>query len=127
MSHAGDANELLEIASDELGSVIGDDSWARSGVELASPLDDHFDIAFGHLFSQFPVDNESRKAIQKRAEIIEGAADVDIAHVDVPMLVGLQGLVEAGAFARRRGVVSPDQSALFHNAVDGGRACSSDV
>ena len=34
MRHARDANELLEIASDELRAVVGDDSRLRSPVAL---------------------------------------------------------------------------------------------
>jgi hypothetical protein len=46
--HARDANELLEIASDELWTMVGDDSGLRFRLLLLGSLEDHFDISFSH-------------------------------------------------------------------------------
>jgi len=44
--YARDANELLEVASDEQWPVVGDASWLRFRVLLLGSLQDQFDISF---------------------------------------------------------------------------------
>src|SRR5437667_5322554 len=42
--HARDANELLEVASDELRAIVGDNSRLGFQVLLLGSLQDHFDL-----------------------------------------------------------------------------------
>jgi len=46
--HARYANELLEVASNELRTIVGDDSRLRFRALLVGSLQDHFDISFSH-------------------------------------------------------------------------------
>ncbi len=48
MRHARDANELLEVASNELRAIVGDDSRLRFRVLLLGSLQNHFDVSFLH-------------------------------------------------------------------------------
>ena len=74
MCHAGDANELLEVASNELRTIVGDDSRLRFRVLLLGSLQDNFDIGFSHGLTQVPMHEETTEPIQNAAQVIEGAA-----------------------------------------------------
>ena len=100
MRHARDANELLEIASDELRAVVGDDSRLRFRVLLLGSLQNHFDVGFSHGLPEIPMHEETAEPIQNAAHVIEGAAQVDVGNVDVSVLVRLQRLLETGSLAR---------------------------
>ena len=56
MRHTRDANELLEVVSDELRAIVGDDSRLGFQVLFLGSLQDHFDIGF----SQTPVSRNWR-------------------------------------------------------------------
>jgi hypothetical protein len=47
--HTADADEFLEISSNELRSVVADDPGRHPGILLESSLDNCFDVAFFHL------------------------------------------------------------------------------
>ena len=72
-------------------------AWRR-GKLFAGALDDGFHVGFLHFFADFPVDDEAAAAIEDGAEEVERAGDVEVADIDMPVLVGLEGLDEAGAF-----------------------------
>src|SRR5438876_10442551 len=78
--HARDANELLEVASDELRAIVGDDSRLGFQVLLLGSLQDHFDIGFSHRLTQIPMHEETTESIQNAAHM--------------PVLMGLQRLLE---------------------------------
>src|SRR5216683_3653589 len=61
---------------------------------------DHFDISFSHGLTQIPMHEETTEPIQNAAQVIEGAAQVDVGNVDMPVLMGLQRLLETGSLAR---------------------------
>jgi len=65
--HARDADELLEVASDELWPVVGDDSRLRFRVLLLGSLQDQFDISFSHGLTQIPMHEEPTEPIQNAA------------------------------------------------------------
>ena len=44
---------------------------------------------------------ETAEPVQNAAQVIEGAAQVDVGNVDVPVLMRLQWLLETGPLARR--------------------------
>ena len=61
-------HELLEVASDELRAIVGDDSRLGFQVLLLGSLQDHFDIGFSH---SVPNENSVRPAsdaIPRRSE-----------------------------------------------------------
>ena len=43
---------------------------------------------------------ETTESIQNAAQLIEGAAQVDVGNVDMPVLMGLQRLLKTGSLAR---------------------------
>ena len=100
MGHSRDANELLEVPCDELGSVVGDDPRFCFRVFLPGSLQNDFDLRFGHRFPQIPMDDRMAIAIQNAAQVVEGAAHVDVGNIAMPMLVRLGRLLEAGPLAR---------------------------
>ena len=59
------------------------------GVGFAGALDDGFHVDFLHFLADFPVDDEAAAAIEDGAEEVEGAGDVEVADIDVPVLVRL--------------------------------------
>ena len=104
MRHAGEANVAFEVFSDELRPVIGDDPRTNAGMVFPSTLDDHLNIGLLHGFSDFPMDDGATAAIEDGAKVVEGAANIDVANVDVPMIVGLIWLNKPGTFFRRSAV-----------------------
>lgn len=48
------------------------------------------------------MDQGAAAPIEDRAQVVEGPGDVDAEDVDVPVLVRLEGLVEAGRFVEGR-------------------------
>jgi hypothetical protein len=98
VGHAGEADELFEILGDKLRPVVGDEAWPGVGEEFASALQDGFHVGFLHLFADFPVDDKAAATIENAAQVIEGSGDIEVADIDMPVLVGLQRLNEAGAF-----------------------------
>ena len=61
-------------------------------------------------------------AVEDRAEVVERAADVQVAEVDVPMVVRARGLVETFAFAGIGWRGMADLAGRFQHAIDRGRA-----
>src|SRR5258708_11372583 len=98
MSHPADPDELLEVLGDELRAVVRDDPGPRVGESFPGPLDDRLNLGLGHARADLPVDDEPAAAIEQAAEVEERAGDVDVRDIDVPVLVGPQGLHEALAF-----------------------------
>ena len=127
VGHAADADELLEVLGDELRSVVADDPRRGAGELFAGALDDGFHVAFLHFLADFPVDDEAAAAVEDGAEEVEGAGDVEVTDIDMPVLVGLEGLDKAGAFFGGLGRVPGQQPRGFEDAVDTGRAASDDV
>src|SRR5271157_1059051 len=101
MGHPRDADELLEVSSDELWSVVGDDPRFCFRILLPSSLQKDFDFRFGHRFPQIPMNDRTAEAIQNAAQVVEGATHVDVGNIDMPMLVRVWWLFAAGPFARR--------------------------
>lgn len=63
------------------------------------------------------VDDEAAAAIEHGAEVEERAADVDVRDVDVPVLVGIVGLLKARALLRCGPWPSGQQAGLLQHAV----------
>ena len=60
MSHARDANELLEVLGQELWAVVGDDAWGDTRVSFASALQDDLDAGLLHFLADFVVNDGTR-------------------------------------------------------------------
>src|SRR5205823_8106040 len=67
-------------------------SRPHCGKLFQSRLENDFHRGLGHRFSDVPVDDIAAGAVDDAAQVIEGAADVQIADIDVPVLVGCQRL-----------------------------------
>jgi hypothetical protein len=85
---------------------------------MACFLEKDLRVAFLHL-------DGAGTAIEKRAEVIEGAAEIEVGEVGVPVLVGLERLDKALAFARGLLVPRLDETGLAEHAV-GGRGADGD-
>ncbi len=86
MGHARDPNELLEVLGDELRSVVVDDPGPRLRMKFLGPFQDDLNVRPGHRLPQIPVDNVSAAAVQNAAQVVDRPADVDVLHVEIPML-----------------------------------------
>ena len=69
----------------------------------------------------------SAASIENAAEEVKRAGDVEVADVNVPVLVRLQGLHEAIALLRRHARLRSQDAGLLENAVNAGRAARDDV
>src|SRR5262245_23202772 len=127
VSHAAEADELLEVASDKLRAVVGDDPRRDTDVRFTSPLQDGFDFALLHGFADLPVNDETTGAVEDTAQEIESAGDVEVADIDMPVLVRFERLHEAAALLRRRAGARSQDAGLLENAVNAGRAASDEV
>lgn len=116
MGHAGDPNELLEVARDELRSVVRDDSGFRLRILFLGSLQENFDRRFGHRLAQIPMHQETTVSIQHTAQVVERARHVDVRNIDVPALVGLRRLLKPRPFARGLALPSRQQSRLLQHA-----------
>src|SRR3990172_10358457 len=83
--HAREADEFLEVTGNELWPVVGDDAGARLGEPLLGPLQDQLDVGFGHGSSDVPVNDGAAEAVQDAREVIEGAAQIQVGNIDVPI------------------------------------------
>ena len=100
MGHSGDPDKFLEIFGNELRPVVGNYPWAGSRVFLFGALQNDLNVWFGHLLSDLPMDDGTATAIQEAAQVVEGATDVEIRDIDVPMLMRSAGLLKALPFGR---------------------------
>src|SRR5262249_49027656 len=127
MCHTADADELLEVPGDELRPVVRDDQGPRVGEPLARPLDDRLDFGFGHALPDLPVDDESTVAVEEAAEVEERPGDIDVRDINMPVLVGPQGLLKARPFERWFAVMYAYQTGVAEDAVDARGADGDDL
>ncbi len=73
------------------------------------------------------MDDEPAEAIQQAAEVEERAGDVDLGDIDVPVLLGTQGLLEAPPLELGLVMPRPDRPGLEQDAVDARWAGGDDV
>jgi hypothetical protein len=98
VGHAGDANELFELAGNELWAVVADDARCGGGEGFASALQDDLHVGFLHFFADFEVNDEATGPIEDATEEVEGAGDVEVTDIDMPVFVRCEWLREAGTF-----------------------------
>ena len=73
------------------------------------------------------MNDEAAVAIEDAAQEVKGTGDVEVADVHVPLLMRLERLHVAGAFLGDVGRLPGQESRLFEDAIDAGRAASDDV
>ena len=100
MGEAGLADELLEVLDDERGAVVGDDPRVPPRMFFQGPLEDQLHVSLRHVLGDLPVDQIPAAPVQHAAQVIEGAADIQVGDVDVPVFMGSQRLHESGALVR---------------------------
>jgi hypothetical protein len=127
MGHAADSDELFEVAGDELRSIVGDDAGIDAGELLACALDEDLDLLLGHRFVDLPMDDGATVAIEKRGQVVESAADIEVGDVHVPMLMGFEGMLESSSLFRGRAVERFDSTGGLEHAIDAGRADRHDI
>ena len=91
------------------------------GEALQGALYDALDVVLGHRLADLPVNEGSAVAVEDSAEVVEGAANIAVGHVDVPVFMRLQRLNEAGAFERFRLWPAGDAVGFLEEAVDSRR------
>ena len=80
-------------------------------------LRDDLDVGLGHGLPQLPGNDRARAAVEQRAEVEEGPGDVDIADIDVPVIMRGERLHKAGAFKRALRLPAIEQSGALEHAV----------
>ena len=115
MRHARDANELLQIAGNELRAIVRDNAWLCFRVLFLGAFENYFDISFPHRLAQIPMHKETAEPVQNAAQVVERAAQVDVGNVDVPVLVRLRRLLETTPLARRSPLPPRQQSSLLQH------------
>ena len=126
MGHAADADELFEVFGNELGAVVGDDSWSSLGIFFSSGLNDGFNISFFHLFSDVPVHDAAAESIEDGGHEVEGTGDIQVRHIHVPMFVSEQGLLKSGTLLRGLRM-SFEQSCLAEDSIDSAVTAGDDI
>ena len=87
--HADETDVLLEVPGDKRWAVVGDYSRGDARVELSGALDEALYVGLLHRLADLPVDDEAAASIEDGAEGLEGACDVEVGDVDMPVVVGL--------------------------------------
>lgn len=127
MSHPGQTNKLLEVLGDEFRTIVGDDSWGGLGELFAGPLEDGFDVGFLHFLADFPVNDVATEAVEDRALKVKSSRDIEVADIDVPVLMGQQRLLKSSSFFGGFGGKSCQESRIAKYAIDRRRATSNDI
>ena len=120
MGQPGQADKFLKVLGDKLRPVVGNDPRGSTRIFLLSSLQDDLDVELGHGGAQFPMHQETRTAIQGRAEIEEGPDNVQIRDIHVPVLVGLKGLLEALTLARWLWIPALQKPSAFEHPISAG-------
>jgi hypothetical protein len=92
VSHARNADELLEVLGDELWSVIGNDPRFNAGLPLFGSFQNDLNVGLRHLLAQIPMNQETAVAVQDAAQVVERRTNVQVGNIDMPMLVRLRWL-----------------------------------
>src|SRR5205823_3732293 len=125
--HAGEADEFLEIAGDELRTIVGDDPRVSLGKEFFIPLQDQFNVGFSHGGPDVPVNDATAEAIENAAEIVEGAAQIQIGDVHVPMLMQSHRRVEPASLLGRARVPARETAGSMEHPPDGSGTNGHDI
>ena len=127
MRHAAESNERLEVLGDKLRAVVADNPRRPFGELLSRPLDDRLDVLLGHAFADLPMHDEAAIAVQERAEVVKRAAEIEVAYIDMPMLVRGERLHETGPLLRGLLPFAIESLRLFQNTINAAGADRHDV
>ena len=122
MGHSGNPDEFFEILCNELRAIVGNNPWTCSRVFLLGPLKDGFYVTFSHLLSDLPMDDRAAASIEEAAQVVEGATDVEVRDIHMPVLMRQRRLNEPGSFERRFLIPLLEQACLRKNTPSTGRA-----
>src|SRR6516165_2985133 len=125
--HARDANELLEVLSDELRPVVGNDSRFNARILLFGTFQNDLNVGFRHRLPQIPMNQETAVAVQDAAQVVERRANVQVGNIDMPMLVRLRLLFKTRPFLRGLAVPLPQQPRPIQHPPHAGRTHRHDV
>ena len=98
MRHAAYPDELLEVLGEKMWTVVQDDSRAGLGKRFFGPLQNDLDLRLFHRFVNLPMHDKTAASVQHAAQVVKRAANVDVRHIHVPVLVRQKRLHEARAF-----------------------------
>ena len=88
MRHPTDTDERLKIFRYKLRAIVRNHPWFGIRKFLPASLQNDFDIRFRHGLANFPVNNVTTETVQYAAQIVKGAANVNVRNVDMPVLMG---------------------------------------
>lgn len=69
---------------------------------LQRPLHDQLHVRLLHRLADLPLHDVTAEPVEHAAQVVERASQVQVGHVDMPLLMRLFGLHEARALLRRR-------------------------
>jgi len=118
MGHASHPDELFEVLGNELRAVVGNDPGGGIREFLRGPLQNDFHVLFGHRLTQLPVDDVAAASVKNAAQVIEGAAEIDVGDIDMPMLLGLQRLNKASSLLGSFAIPAPQQIGGAQNTIN---------
>jgi hypothetical protein len=99
MSHLAKPDVLLEVLADKLGPSVRDEAGMLTWELLLGSLDDDLNILPSHRFPDLPVNHIAAVSIQQTAQVIEGAANIEIRYVYMPMLMRSVRPLKTGSLA----------------------------
>ncbi len=127
MRHPSDADELLEVACYKLGAVVGNDARSRIRVLLTRSLKNNFYVEFLNFLADLTVYDGTAKDIENDAHEVKSSANVEIADVDMPVLMRFEGLVKAGSFLRGLAIPAIHHAGIPKHTINRRRAHSDNV
>lgn len=89
---------------------------------LQRPLRDRLHVLLLHGRANLPMHDRPAIAVQERAQIVKGAADVEVGNIHVPVLVRLQRLHKTRAFLGLRPAPPIEPPGRLEHAVHARRA-----
>ena len=87
VSHAVKADQLPEVAGEELFAIVADHPRMCLRVPFMGPLNNDLHIVFFHGFANVPGQYVAAVAVQNGDQVVECTANVHVADVRVPMTV----------------------------------------
>ena len=100
MRHATQTHVVLEVSGNKLRPVVGNDPWVNIRKGLSGSLNDELDIFLRHRLLDFPVRDKAAVAIQDRRQVKESPGNIDVRHIDMPVLMWHERLHKARPLQR---------------------------
>src|SRR5215813_1011594 len=97
--HSRDTNKFFEVARHKLRPIVRDNPRSGFRILLLGMLQNHLDVGLLHGLAQIPMQQETTVPIQDAAQVVERTAQVDVRNINMPVLMRLWRLLEAGSLA----------------------------